>query len=79
MEFARDPSTIDFTFENGNPSMAGKVEIVAIDAQSVKNSSHFIQQISGVTLLMLEFSYVNINLYYKEICKKFQNENAVFL
>lgn len=31
MELARDPSTMDFTFEKGNPSIAGNTEIVAME------------------------------------------------
>lgn len=34
MALLTEPSTIDLTLVNGNPSIAGCVDIVAIDAQS---------------------------------------------
>lgn len=36
VELAIAPSTMDLTFVNGNPSIAGSMEMVDIDAQSAK-------------------------------------------
>lgn len=41
VELAIEPSTIDFTFVKGKPEIAGCVDMVAMDAQSVNKRYPF--------------------------------------